>query len=65
MQTPSSGLVFYQKKTPILMLFGKVKDNVSEKLNGPVEPEPEQNTTVNYCRIINIQMWKKEKTHLS
>lgn len=57
MQTRSYGLIFYQKKNPILMLFDKVSDNVSEELNGPVEPEPEQNTTVNDSR--NISNGKK------
>lgn len=43
------------------MLFDKVSDNVSEELNGPVESEPEQNTTVNDSRIINVLLWKKTK----
>lgn len=48
MQTHCCGLVFYQKKNPIPMLFDKVTDKVSEELKGPVEPEPEQNRTGNH-----------------
>lgn len=64
-QTHSCGLIFYQKKNPILMLSDKVSDNVSEELNGPVEPEPEQNAAINDSRIISVLLWKKSPYHLS
>lgn len=60
MQTWPNGLVFYQKKNHTLLLFDKVSDNVSEELHGPVEPETEQNTTVNDSRIISVLLWKKK-----